>query len=209
LKSLFLYSAGTGFEQAFLDREHEALVIPDCYNFNEVVEILNDVKIKYDATFVQPPCKTFSVAAFGHHWTGGKCAYIPRTEEAKEALSEMQSLLTLLTNGKITKFFFVENPMGLLRKMSFMQPYKRYEITYCQYGDNRMKPTDIWSNFLWWNPRKKCKNGDLCHEAAPRGSRTGTQKRKTHSEKKAVPYALSLELCKILEENNKLKHEGI
>lgn len=54
--------------------------------------------------------------------------------------------------------------------MDFMHGLKRYTVTYCQYGDTRMKPTDIWTNHP--DPRFKppCKNGDPCHERAPRSS---------------------------------------
>ena len=56
-----------------------------------------------------------------------------------------------------------------------MKNIARYTVTYCQYGDTRMKPTDIWTNHP--NPQfvPRCKNGDNCHDAAPRGSKTGTQ----------------------------------
>ena len=59
--------------------------------------------------------------------------------------------------------------------MDWMLFLPRYTVTYCQYGDKRMKPTDIWTNHP--NPKFKpmCKNGDPCHEKAPRGSRSGTQ----------------------------------
>lgn len=30
--------------------------------------------------------------------------------------------------------------------MEWMRSLPRYTVTYCQYGDNRMKPTDIWTN---------------------------------------------------------------
>ena len=45
----------------------------------------------------------------------------------------------------------------------------------CKYGEQRMKPTDIWTNHP--NPKfiPPCKNGDPCHVPAPRGSQTGTQ----------------------------------
>ena len=36
--------------------------------------------------------------------------------------------------------------------------YNRHTITYCQYGDNRMKPTDIWTNNKNWISKKICKN---------------------------------------------------
>ena len=51
----------------------------------------------------------------------------------------------------------------------------RYTVTYCQYGDNRMKPTDIWTNHPCPKFKPPCKNGDPCHVSAPRGSQTGTQ----------------------------------
>ena len=39
-----------------------------------------------------------------------------------------------------------------------------------------------------------CKNGQPCHEAAPRGSRTGTQGLKNDYERSKVPYELCHEL---------------
>ena len=56
--------------------------------------------------------------------------------------------------------------------MSFMKDLKRYTVTYCQYGDKRMKPTDIWTNYPNPQFKKPCKNGDKCHTPAPRGSKT-------------------------------------
>ncbi len=44
------------------------------------------------------------------------------------------------------KYYFIENPRGGMRKMEWMKNLPRYTVTYCQYGDNRMKPTDIWTN---------------------------------------------------------------
>ena len=38
-----------------------------------------------------------------------------------------------------------------------------------------MKPTDIFTNYPNPNFKQPCKNGDKCHQSAPRGSRTGTQ----------------------------------
>ena len=80
-----------------------------------------------------------------------------------------------------------------------MQKLPRATVTYCQYGDTRMKPTDIWTNHLstplfsnGWNPKPICKNGDACHTAAPRGSQTGTQGLKGNYLRSIVPY----ELCK-------------
>ena len=74
-----------------------------------------------------------------------------------------------------------------VRKMNFMKNLPRYTVTYCQYGDTRMKPTDIWTNHP--NPKFKpiCKNGDGCHISAPRGSRTGTQGLRGSKERSIIP----------------------
>ena len=59
-----------------------------------------------------------------------------------------------------------------------------------------MKPTDIWTNNINWKPRPMCKNGMPCHEAAPRGSKTGTQGLKGNYERSVVPYELCREILK-------------
>ena len=45
-----------------------------------------------------------------------------------------------------------------------------------------------------WKPRQICKNGDSCHEAAPRGSQTGTQGIKGNYERSKIPYQLCKEI---------------
>ena len=84
--------------------------------------------------------------------------------------------------------------------MRFMKDLPRYTVTYCQYGDIRMKPTDIWTNHP--NPRFKppCKNGDPCHVPAPRGAKTGTQGIKGSRERAAIPSELCLHIVDICEE---------
>lgn len=97
------------------------------------------------------------------------------------------------------KYWFIENPRGGMRKMNFMKDLPRYTVTYCQYGDTRMKPTDIWTNHP--NPKFKpmCKNGSPCHVAAPRGSRTGTQGLKNSLIRSIIPNELCNHIVKISE----------
>lgn len=152
-----------------------------------------------DIIWASPPCTAFSVASIGHHWTGGKGAYIPKTEFAELSQRVVKHTLKLIKELK-PKFWFIENPRGVLRKLSFIQPYNkyRYTVTYCKYGDTRMKPTDIWTNHT--NPKFKpmCKNKTktsthICHhEKAPRGARTGTQGLKNNAIRSVIPK----ELCK-------------
>ena len=84
--------------------------------------------------------------------------------------------------------------------MDFMNGLPRYTITYCQYGDTRMKPTDIWTNHP--NPRFKppCHNGDPCHVSAPRGAITGTQGLKGSMERSRIPGEFCRHIVKICED---------
>ena len=101
--------------------------------------------------------------------------------------------------------FYIENPRGMMRKMPFMKDFERATVFYCRYGDNRMKPTDIWSNNIYsmynkngWQPRKICwNNNKKCHhESAPRGSKTGTQGRDGSYNRSKIPHELCIEILK-------------
>ena len=147
-----------------------------------------------DILWASPPCEGFSVAAIGRNWTGGHKGYIPKSESAKRSIELVQHTMRLI-NNLWPKWWFIENPRGLLRKLDLIIPppgdtLYRHTITYCQYGDSRMKPTDIWTNAPWFKPRAMCKNGDSCHISAPRGSRTGTQGVKGYKDRSRIPEQL-------------------
>lgn len=146
-----------------------------------------------DVIWASPPCTCFSVASIGKHWSGGHRAYIPKTKSAVESISLVSKTISLILESN-PKWWFIENPRGVLRKLPVMNGLERKTVTYCQYGDTRMKPTDIWTNAHWWKPRPMCKNGDKCHESAPRGSRTGTQGLKGAKERGVIPPALFEEI---------------
>ena len=153
-----------------------------------------------DVIWASPPCETFSVASIGHHWQGGSKAYEPKTVAAKEGIARVKRTLEIITELR-PRVWIIENPRGVLRKMPFMEalPY-RHTVSYCQYGDTRMKPTDLWSNFAL-DVRPMCKNGDPCHEAAPRGARTGTQGVKGYRDRSRVPHDLCLSIIEQLEDD--------
>ena len=155
-----------------------------------------------DIIWASPPCTTFSVASIGHHWKGGNRAYIPKTKEAELGIKIIK-LTLILINIISPKYYYIENPRGLMRKLDFMESLPlRSTVWYCQYGDTRAKPTDIWTNNPLWIPKPVCKNGnkDCHHEPAPRGSRTGTQGKNNAFERSKVPY----ELCKEILEQTKI-----
>lgn len=140
--------------------------------------------------WASPPCTAFSIAAVGHHWNKDRT---PKTEAASFNQLLVAHTLKLIKELKPTKGWLMENPRGMLRKLPVVQGLTRRTITYCTYGDKRMKPTDLWGE-VDWSPREMCKNGMPCHEAAPRGAKTGTQGLKGARTRSMVPYELSAEL---------------
>lgn len=151
-----------------------------------------------DVIWASPPCETFSVASIGRHWTSGH-AFKPKTERAEQGVKILERLIGLLQqyiriNPDV--IWFVENPRGKMRKAPQWEQldHVRRTVTYCQYGDFRMKPTDIWTNNTTWEPRPTCKNGDPCHESAPRSSKTGTSRHRTYLAKSAIPPELCQEI---------------
>jgi len=176
---------------------------------------ISDIPFTPDMIWASPPCTSYSIAAISHH---------RNNREPKSGLAEKSDNLIKHTLHLIRAFelihkkkhrlenrsfiYYIENPVGMLRKMPFMQGLPRATITYCSYGDKRMKPTDIWSNniySLWnptgWYPRTSCFNGNIkCHhEPAPRGSKTGTQGLKNDYNRSKIPEELCLEIFKAID----------
>ena len=161
------------------------------------------VPFRPDIIWASPPCTGFSVAAIGHHWSGGKGAYIPKTETAKLGIELVRKTLEIIEYFQPT-FWFMENPRGVLRKLDVVKGLNKQSVTYCQYGDERAKPTDIWTNSDKWIPKPVCHNGNKeCHHApAPRGSKTGTQGRKGSYERSKIPEQLCYEVLESLNKPN-------
>ena len=99
------------------------------------------------------------------------------------------------------KLWFIENPMGGLRKQGYMQGLPRYLITYCQYGFKYRKATDIWTNHPDPKFKPACKNGDPCHTRAPRGTKLGLQAIHNRATRSAYPDELVEHIVDICEEH--------
>ena len=147
---------------------------------------------KPDVIWASPDCTTFSVAAISRHRTRAKNGVLLPVSDYAKRCDEIDAHVVDLIRELNPKFWFIENPRGGMRKAQFMQPLNRYRntVTYCQYGDTRMKPTDIWTNIENPNFKPPCKNGDTCHVAAPRGSMTGTQGIRGSRDRSVIPQAL-------------------
>lgn len=152
-----------------------------------------------DVIWASPDCTSYSLAAISHHRVKNKETgnLDPITDYAKFC-DKVNAHVIDLIHELNPKYFFIENPRGGLCNMTFMQGIPKYLVTYCQYGDTRMKPTHIFTNYP--NPQfKHCKNGDPCHEKAPRGSRTGTQGIKGSVDRSRIPDELCEYIVKLCE----------
>ena len=203
---VFDFYSGTGSStQAFVDAGHKVITfeLDPSFTATENVNILQltpEYLLKTygrpDFVWASPPCTTFSVASIGKHWNLDKT---PKTEAASEAIELVKHTLALILSLEPTKGWLMENPRGMLRTLPVVKDVQRQTVTYCQYGDTRMKPTDLWGYVPNWKPRAACKNGEPCHEAAPRGARTGTQGLKGAKKRSEVPYQLGQEILSMLE----------
>ena len=200
MRILDLY-AGLGGEErrSFIEsRGHEYITLDYAPEFKcNITKDIFDVTAaslgRYDLIWASPPCECFSVASISHHWRKEIGIYIPQTQDAIIAINLVTHTIKIIKDINPAGWL-IENPRGMLRKMPFMEEFPRVTVTYCQYGENRMKPTDLWGYIPNWTPRKPCNNGDSCHEASPRGSRTGTQGIKGAARRAVVPLELWKEI---------------
>jgi len=144
-----------------------------------------------DIIWCSPPCETFSLS--GNSYYHG----YPTNSKAYIGLALVYKCLELIRELK-PKYWIIENPRAGLRSVWFMKPLEKTTVSYCQYGDTRMKPTDLWNNFGYKG--KCCKNGETCHESAPRGSGKGTSGEKSTEIRGKVPEILCADIMKTIKE---------
>ena len=204
MKVLELFAGTRCIGKAFEKKNHEVFSIEwdkkhkdiDWYTdigTIDVIDIISRFGIP-DVIWASPDCTSYSVAGISHHRVKEENGNLkPISEYAKfcdEVNKHVIDLINELQCYNPNLIYFIENPRGGLRKMDFMKGLPRYTVTYCQYGDNRMKPTDIWTNYKNPNFKPMCHNGDKCHQSAPRGSKTGTQGIKGKVKRSLIPEEL-------------------
>lgn len=233
IKGLELYAGYRSVGREAQKRGHEVFSI-DITDY-EGVSLVKDILevVREDIPFVPdyiiggPPCTSYSVAAISYHRRGVE----PVSEFAKVSDELVKKTLEIFSWFP-DAIWLMENPRGMLRKMPFMMNIPRTTITYCSYGDRRMKPTDIWSNNLrslfnpdGWQGRPMCfnENPNCHHDSAPRGStlkkmreagldiselrKNGTQGMKNAHERSKYPPELCNEWLDSIEKSINLKYE--
>lgn len=147
MKMLELYS-GTGsiskeFEKLGFkiftidnDKRHNPSMVADISKLK-----LSDLPLEFqhpDVVWASPDCRYFSVAALSRNWELIDGKYIPRRKEAEEALKLLERTVELI-NELNPKYWFIENPRGMMRKMTVMESLPiRNTVTYCFSGDTEI-----------------------------------------------------------------------
>lgn len=209
MKVLDLFCGTKSISNAFAARGHEVYTVDWNAQFlptlcadigtltaQDIIKLCGGVP---DVIWASPDCTTYSIAAISRHrrrdQNGNLC---PVSDYAKKCDAYNEHLIALIKELN-PRFWFIENPRAGMRKMNFMKGLPRYTVTYCKYGDRRMKPTDIWTNHPDPQFKPPCKNGDSCHEPAPRGSQTGTQGLVNKVIKARIPRELCEHIVNICE----------
>ena len=200
---IYDFFSGTGSStKAFEDAGHTVIrvEIDEYFQANErnILQLTADYLInkygKPDFIWASPPCQTFSVASIRHYWTYEDGVAKPKNQKTLDGIERVRYTLELIGDLNPTIGWLMENPRGMLRKQPVVAGLTRRTVTYCQYGDTRMKPTDIWGYLPEWTPKPMCKAGMDCHKSAPSGSTTGTQGMKNAKIKSMIPYDLGKEI---------------
>jgi len=157
--------------------------------------IFQEVK-KAKVVWMSPVCTTWSLASGNTHWNEFRQ---PKTQKGLDAINMMMFCRFIADYcDKHNKIFFIENPNG--RAVWILDNLFLKRCWYCQYGDTRAKPTNIWTNLKDWNPKTCFNNNPNCnHERAKRGSKTGTQGLKNNMERSRIPEKLFKEIFDIIE----------
>ena len=149
----------------------------------------SDFEGDFDLVVASPPCTQFSIAAeWNDHWdTDGE----PQTQAASDSIALVYHTIGLI-RGLAPKYWFLENPRGHLRR--FIDAPEA-TVTYCQYGAEYMKPTDLWGNHPPLTYRR-CSPGSDCHirsrsRRGPGDDAPGKALPRDPAERAKVPFELS------------------
>ena len=113
-----------------------------------------------DVIWASPPCKTFTVAAWGRHRDGSGGATSVASREGDACVRACLGCIEYCLGRNPKLMFFVENPLyGAFRKLECVQPYLRAgQSRRLQYGDyapdtHSLKPTLVLTNCSRWRPK--------------------------------------------------------
>lgn len=198
---LDLFSGLGGASKAFQESdEWEVVTVDNNPEFEpsicaDVLDLTPENFEEYDfeVIWASPPCNCFSCVTIGVYWNHFPK---PKRRETVKAIELVYHTLWLISKLN-PKWWFLENPVGMLRNVIGIPTGT---VTYCQYGSDYMKPTDLWGEHPPSFTYKRCRNGDNCHIHSTRNSHTGIKDNKEDSSGRAkIPYGLSKAVLKAVE----------
>lgn len=217
MKVLELFAGTRSISKAFERRGHQTWSVewdrsfPDIslyadiskLHVKKILEMCGGVP---DVIWASPDCSTFSIASISHHRkknpvTGNLDPVSAYAKQCDEVDKHVLDLIRMLE----PKLWFIENPRGGMRKMTWMQGLPRYTVCYCKYetdrppSERRMKPTDLFTNHPDPQFLPMCHNGNPDHARAPRGAKTGTQGLSGSVERAVIPRLLCEHIVDICE----------
>ena len=182
MKILELFSGTGSFSKVAKERGHKTFTVDFDKQFNPdlCIDILDfDISMlpeefrNPDIIWASPPCQKFSIMTVYRNWKKEGEDYYPKNNESIKACMIVNKTMDIIKQLK-PRFWVIENPMGMLRKQVFMKELHRDTVTYCQYGLEYQKKTDLWNN-LNHHFKPCCSPKSPCHVRTPRGSKIGIQ----------------------------------
>lgn len=113
-----------------------------------------------DFIWASPPCETFSVMVYRLHERNTKTAepYSDRAKLGTKILYKTLEIIKYFVKKNPNLAFVIENPRGMMRNDPEIKNCLILNTTYyCNYGDDRTKPTDFFSNYPLYLNETKCK----------------------------------------------------
>jgi hypothetical protein len=202
LKVIDLFCGLGGWSAAFRKRGHDVLTLDKEQRFVPDIRMnILDVKAsdfpwQPDIILASPPCEGFSRLRYAFNWNTPEVGDpIPISVKAKLGIKMLEKTVALI-NELQPRYFVIENPVGKMRYMVAVRDLERRTVTYCRYGSDAQKPTDLWGGFP---PslilREPCKTGASCHTSAAGDLKGAIVKANDAAARSLVPYALSEEVC--------------
>ena len=160
------------------------------------------------AIWASPVCSAWSKTGWFYYWDTDfyrkTRKFKSKSDFANESIEMVRKSIEIFSWFPEATFF-MENPQGMLQRhpvinqfIRYSLPVTRHLVTYCQYGDTVMKPTQIWTNSIKWKPKKACSAGDPCHISSPMGTMKGSRSKKDSFERSKIPVSLCKEIIATL-----------